>query len=141
VKLALYSSAAMTTLYQLVQLRLPEAPQLCYVAGKNSVKYADDALKDLSNFVKDAYNTLKDSLIKMVGSGSSGSALEKLILVTGKLTKGNFPKTSNPNEILYRIDSKTGKITFYQVYDSGGYPIKRVDLVGSSHAGIPTPHV
>ncbi len=61
-------------------------------------------------------------------------------ILQGRKVRGRFPKTANPNEILYRTDSN-GKITFYQTYDSSGRPIQRVDLVGPSHGGIPTPHV
>ena len=34
-----------------------------------------------------------------------------------------------------------GTVTSYQTYDANGFPIKRVDVTGKSHAGIDTPHV
>lgn len=67
--------------------------------------------------------------------------LGNYIIKNGKQVRGNFPNKSTPNDILYRADPNTGKITFYQSYNSTGGPVKRVDLVGPSHGGIPTPHV
>jgi hypothetical protein len=46
-----------------------------------------------------------------------------------------------PNEVMYKRDSRTGEVTNYTLYDAEGYAVKRVDLTGRDHAGIPTPHV
>ncbi|TDR28912.1 polymorphic toxin type 24 domain-containing protein [Hydromonas duriensis] len=32
-------------------------------------------------------------------------------------------------------------VTSYAAYDSNGMIVKRVDMTGASHAGVPTPHV
>jgi RHS repeat-associated protein len=53
---------------------------------------------------------------------------------------GRFPPVSNPGDVLYRLGDD-GKINSYQVYGTDGLPIKRVDIRGRSHGGIPTPHV
>ncbi|CAO5187668.1 hypothetical protein FAIPA1_680002 [Frankia sp. AiPs1] len=53
---------------------------------------------------------------------------------------GRFPERAGANDILYRA-SDDGTVTNYQVYDEDGLPVKRVDLQGRPHAGIPTPHV
>jgi hypothetical protein len=42
---------------------------------------------------------------------------------------------------LVRNDPVTGAPTHYQLYDENGLPVKRVDLTGKAHNGIPTPHV
>jgi hypothetical protein len=34
-----------------------------------------------------------------------------------------------------------GTVTHYQVFDDLGRRVKRVDLVGAPHGGVPTPHV
>ncbi|PJK33006.1 hemagglutinin [Pseudomonas sp. S10E 269] len=53
---------------------------------------------------------------------------------------GHFMLEGGPaNGALYRADNK-GNITSYAVYDDKGMILKRVDVTGDSHAGIPTPH-
>ncbi|BDB19883.1 hypothetical protein cym2001_32480 [Pseudomonas sp. CYM-20-01] len=53
---------------------------------------------------------------------------------------GHFMLEGGPaNGTLYRADNK-GNITSYAVYDDKGMILKRVDVTGDSHAGIPTPH-
>ena len=61
-------------------------------------------------------------------------------ILQGRRVRGKFPKQAAANEVLYRMDGN-GNITHYQRYDSSGRPLVRVDLVGASHGGIPTPHV
>uniref|UniRef100_UPI0004BFCF14 polymorphic toxin type 24 domain-containing protein n=1 Tax=Spirillospora albida TaxID=58123 RepID=UPI0004BFCF14 len=46
-----------------------------------------------------------------------------------------------PNGTLYKKDPQTGQVTNYTVYDANGNPIKRVDIIGRPHGGVPTPHV
>jgi hypothetical protein len=41
---------------------------------------------------------------------------------------------------LIRRDEE-GQVTHYQVYGPDGLPVKRVNLVGRPHGGVPTPHV
>ncbi|WP_435931526.1 polymorphic toxin type 24 domain-containing protein [Moraxella bovoculi] len=45
-----------------------------------------------------------------------------------------------PNAVLYRQDND-GTITSYAVYDSKVMILKRVDMKGKAHGGVPTPHV
>ncbi|WP_082460416.1 polymorphic toxin type 24 domain-containing protein, partial [Pseudomonas mediterranea] len=53
---------------------------------------------------------------------------------------GHFMLEGGPaNGTLYRSDNK-GNITSYAVYDDKGMILKRVDVTGDAHAGIPTPH-
>ena len=53
---------------------------------------------------------------------------------------GRFPRTAKAGQVLYRTGAN-GKVTNYQVYNRLGLPVKRVDLVGKAHGGVPTPHV
>jgi hypothetical protein len=46
-----------------------------------------------------------------------------------------------PNGTLYKTDPQTGEVTNYTTYDMDGNAIKRVDLTGGAHGGVPTPHV
>jgi hypothetical protein len=61
------------------------------------------------------------------------------VKVKGGVRGGNFPERAKPDEILYRENEKG--ITSYQVYDSSGNPVKRVDLQGAAHGDVDTPHV
>ena len=54
--------------------------------------------------------------------------------------RGDMPKTAGPNEVLVRYNGR-GQVNCYQVYGSDGLPIKRVDVRGKPHNGVPTPHV
>jgi hypothetical protein len=58
----------------------------------------------------------------------------------GKQVSGRFPEISKDDRLLFRLNGK-GELTNYQLYDREGFPIKRVDLQGRPHGGIPTPHV
>jgi Bacterial toxin 24 len=64
------------------------------------------------------------------------------LLKNGKEYTGRrLPNQAQPNSVLYKRDPQTGQITNYTVYDDAGNAIKRVDLTGRSHGGVPTPHV
>ena len=58
----------------------------------------------------------------------------------GRTHRGNFPRSAGPNEILVRYGND-GKVNGYEVYDSDGQPVKRVDVRGRAHGGIDAPHV
>lgn len=54
----------------------------------------------------------------------------------------NLPQQGGPPDgTLFKRDPQTGQITNYTTYDANGNAVKRVDLTGRPHAGIPTPHV
>jgi hypothetical protein len=56
-------------------------------------------------------------------------------------TQGNLPaKGGPPNGYLVKRDPQ-GAVTNYIEYDADGNAVKRVDLTGATHAGVPTPHV
>lgn len=62
------------------------------------------------------------------------------LIATGTQISGRFPRDgASAREVRYRLDG--GNITSYIVYDDNGRAIKRVDLTGKAHAGVPTPHV
>ncbi|MFJ2711946.1 hemagglutinin repeat-containing protein [Pseudomonas sp. NPDC087346] len=64
-----------------------------------------------------------------------GGPLEHATQVSGR-----FSLLGPKGATLYRADNR-GNITSYAVYDSQGMIIKRVDVTGAAHAGVPTPHV
>lgn len=53
---------------------------------------------------------------------------------------GSYPPTARPGEIRVRRGND-GTVNSYQVYGADGRPVKRVDVRGRAHGGIPTPHV
>ncbi len=62
------------------------------------------------------------------------------LIGTGTRVSGNFPlDRASARAVLYRMDGSN--ITSYIVYDDNGRAIKRVDVTGKAHAGVPTPHV
>ncbi|MEA2232114.1 MAG: hypothetical protein QOD83_1930, partial [Solirubrobacteraceae bacterium] len=63
------------------------------------------------------------------------------VLGSARQVRGKFPDTAGPNEVLIRRHPETGAPTHYQIYDGAGRPIRRVDLTGAAHGGVPTPHV
>ncbi|WP_236190328.1 hemagglutinin repeat-containing protein [Pseudomonas paraglycinae] len=64
-----------------------------------------------------------------------GGPLEHATQVSGR-----FSLLGPKGATLYRADNR-GNITSYAVYDAEGMIIKRVDVTGAPHAGVPTPHV
>jgi Bacterial toxin 24 len=58
----------------------------------------------------------------------------------GRPHRGDFPRTAEPDGILVRTGND-GKVNSYEVYGPDGLPMKRVDVRGRAHGGIPTPHV
>lgn len=83
-----------------------------------------------------------------VGSRAPGAAAPRpavapqvgTVIRNAPSVQGRFPQTAAPNATLVRRNSN-GNPTSYQVYGPDGLPIKRVDLQGRTHGGIPTPHV
>nr|WP_234817986.1 hemagglutinin repeat-containing protein [Xanthomonas euvesicatoria] len=69
-------------------------------------------------------------------SNLAGGPLENASQVSGRFKLEGGPS----NGVLYRADNQ-GNVTSYAVYDGEGMILKRVDVTGSAHAGIPTPHV
>ncbi|WP_277946823.1 hemagglutinin repeat-containing protein [Xanthomonas vesicatoria] len=69
-------------------------------------------------------------------SSLAGGPLENASQVSGRFKLEGGPR----NGVLYRADNQ-GNITSYATYDGEGMILKRVDVTGSAHAGVPTPHV
>jgi hypothetical protein len=136
------------------ELNQQTAPQLC------NLKAQVDKIRDDYNtlFIMQAFTSAVFPLLLMAAPrvgpiaaprgglqpirlpGRSGQTTASIQIAGGRQIRGNFPRTAAPGEVLYRKDS-TGSVTHYQVYGPDGLPLRRVDLVGKSHGGIPTPHV
>ena len=62
------------------------------------------------------------------------------LIANGTQVSDRFPLDGvSPNQVFYRMNASN--ITSYIVYDQNGRAIKRVDVTGKAHAGIPVPHV
>lgn len=66
----------------------------------------------------------------------AGGPLESATQVSGRFKLEGGPA----NGTQYRADNQ-GNITSYATYDANGMIIKRVDVTGAAHNGVPTPHV
>jgi hypothetical protein len=56
--------------------------------------------------------------------------------------RNNMPMQGGPpSTTVYKRNPATGDVSNYIVYDANGNAIKRVDLEGAAHGGVPTPHV
>jgi Bacterial toxin 24 len=60
---------------------------------------------------------------------------------TGGRTGNRLPWQGPPDGLMYTANPQTGEITNYAEYDADGNIVKRVDVTGRAHAGVPTPHV
>ncbi|WP_408102312.1 polymorphic toxin type 24 domain-containing protein [Stutzerimonas sp. VN223-3] len=69
-------------------------------------------------------------------SNLAGGPLENAAQISGRFKLDGGPV----NGTLYRADNQ-GNITSYAVYDSAGMIVKRVDVTGTAHANVSTPHV
>ncbi|MGW4737372.1 polymorphic toxin type 24 domain-containing protein [Nocardia xishanensis] len=70
-----------------------------------------------------------------------GRTLRETLENAPYITKGNITIDNGPpNGYIVKRDPN-GNITNYVQFDENGRGIKRVDLTGRPHGGVPTPHV
>ena len=76
----------------------------------------------------------------LVHNDNGGIDLSNATEVRGRFPVGGALDAGGPaNGILYR--TQNGSVSNYAVYDADGVILRRVDLVGAAHGGVPTPHV
>ena len=111
-------------------------------ATKQHMLEAERAAKQIHNqTIKESRAIDKARNVCTKSCPNPTSDLGRLIINRGtRIGGGRYPETSNPNQILYKLDTK-GNFYSYQTYDSHGLPVKRVDLQGKSHNKIDPPHV
>lgn len=134
-----------------------EATRAAVTAGRvaSILSRLADLVRTVVGVVGRAFSKIGEIIAKLKNLLSKGvsRALEKVgskLPGGGKLAeklknadvhpKGNLPSQGGPpNGILTKVDSK-GNVTNYIEYDENGNAIKRVDLTGATHNGVPTPH-
>lgn len=113
------------------------------INNDNGRKNSDSSIKSFSNNAQKPIVTSNNNRENgNVGHNSNtyGKTSPKP-LDGGIRISGNFKtEGQKPNAVLYRQDND-GTITSYAVYDDKGMILKRVDMKGAPHRGIPTPHV
>ncbi|MFI5936281.1 polymorphic toxin type 24 domain-containing protein [Actinoplanes sp. NPDC051494] len=115
-------------------------------------KWLKDLVSSLSRLrgVAGKVGELIEKLKELLGRGGPGTgggkrkpskAAEQI--ANGQEFRGRkLPHMNGPPDgTLYKRDPQSGEITNYTVYDADGNAVKRVDLTGRPHAGVPTPHV
>ena len=107
------------------------------VVGKALSKIAEIVGKLKNLLSKGITKAIEKVGSKLPGGGKIGKKLEE----AATHPKGKLPVEGGPpNGVLKKV-GPDGKVSNYTVYDEEGRAIKRVDLTGRSHGGVPTPHV
>ncbi|MGF7109824.1 RHS repeat-associated core domain-containing protein [Treponema pedis] len=112
----------------------------CYIsqdpiglAGNNPTLYG--YVKDPNTWV-DVFGLDCENITPRKANNLEGGPLENATQVSGR-----FPLENGPiNGTLFRADNQDN-VTSYAVYDDKGMIMKRVDVTGAAHRGVPTPHV
>ncbi|WP_228157866.1 two-partner secretion domain-containing protein [Moraxella bovis] len=122
-------------LYQL------ESSLITYIHGAMAAVTA--AGHQIAGSVVEAYNTVSGRSVKGGNRTQINNSAKTQKPLDGAIRTSirRFELTGQkPNAVLYRQDND-GTITSYAVYDSKGMILKRVDMKGAAHGGVPTPHV
>ncbi|WP_215905357.1 polymorphic toxin type 24 domain-containing protein [Treponema pedis] len=92
-------------------------------------------MKDPNTWV-DVFGLDCENITPRKANNLEGGPLENATQVSGR-----FPLENGPiNGTLFRADNQDN-VTSYAVYDDKGMIMKRVDVTGAAHRGVPTPHV
>ena len=122
-------------LYQL------ESSLITYIHGPMAAVTA--AGHQISGSVVEAYNAVSRQSVRggsRTQVNNSAKAQKPLDGATRTSIRRFELTGQKPNAVLYRQDNDD-TITSYAVYDSKGMILKRVDMKGKAHGGVPTPHV
>jgi uncharacterized protein YukE len=154
-RLVVYAAEELASFGFATPLVVEQVSTLCASGAARIGKWLKDLIGSLSNLrdvagkVGGWIEKLK-ALLGRLGRSQHGGAggAKKPTKATKQIKNGQqytgrkLPQQGGPpNGTLYKRDPQSGDITNYTVYDANGNAVKRVDLTGRPHGGVPTPHV
>ncbi|WP_305785973.1 polymorphic toxin type 24 domain-containing protein [Symbioplanes lichenis] len=150
-RLTVYAIEEVASLGLATPLVVEQVSTLCAAWAAKISKWLRDLISSLSRLrgMAGEVGEVLRKLTKLLGRSSSGPGGGKPpTKATRQIKNGEqyvgrkLPVQGGPPlGTLYKRDPQSGDITNYTVYDSAGNAVKRVDLTGRGHGGVPTPHV
>ena len=155
-RLVVYAAEAVASLGLATPLIVEQVATLCASWAARIARWLKDLISSLSRLsgVAGKVGALIEKLKALLGRlgrsghGGGGSGGKKPTRAAEQIKNGQeyagrkLPQQGGPPDgTLYKRDPQSGDITNYTVYDADGNAVKRVDLAGRPHGGVPTPHV
>jgi hypothetical protein len=154
-RLVVYAAELVGSLGLATPLVIEQVTTLCASWAARIAKWLKDLVSSLSRLrgvagsVGELIEKLKELLGRLRRDGrTAGGGKKRPTKATEQIKNGQefkgrkLPQRGGPPDgTLYKRDPQSGDITNYTVYDADGNAVKRVDLTGRDHGGVPTPHV
>jgi uncharacterized protein YukE len=153
-RLVVYAAEEAASFGLATPLVVEQVSTLCASWAARISRWLKDLISSLSRLrgvagkVSELIEQLKALLGRRGRSGHGGGGGKKPTKAAEQIKNGQqytgrkLPQQGGPpNGTLYKQDPQSGDITNYTVYDAHGNAVKRVDLTGRPHGGVPTPHV
>ena len=152
-RLVVYAAEEIASFGLATPLVVAQVSTLCASWATRISKWLRDLLRSLSK-LRGVAGTVGELLEKLkaflgrLGRSGHGGGRRKPTKAAEQIENGQqytgrkLPQQGGPPDgTLYKRDPQSGEITNYTIYDADGNAVKRVDLAGRPHGGVPTPHV